>query len=59
MSVVRVTEGPDAGLPWHFGDPLREQRLLEAGTGVVDLSTRGVLSVTGPDRLTWLHSLTS
>ena len=59
MSVVRETEGPYAGLPWHFGDPMREQRALEAGVGVVDLSTRGVLSVSGPDRLTWLHSLTS
>lgn len=54
-----MTEGPDAGLPWHFGDPMREQRGLEAGVGLVDLSTRGVLSVTGPDRLSWLHSLTS
>lgn len=52
-------EGPDAGVAWHFGDPMREQRQLLAGHGVVDLSHRGVLSVTGPDRLTWLHSLTT
>lgn len=58
MTVVG-TEGIDAGVPWHFGDPMREQRLLAEGTGLVDLSHRGVLSVTGPDRLAWLHSLTS
>jgi folate-binding protein YgfZ len=56
---VMVADGRDAGVPWHFGDPLREQRRLEAGVGVVDLSQRGVLTVTGPDRLTWLHSLTT
>ena len=38
---------------------MREQRRLETDGGVVDLSHRGVLSVTGPDRLTWLHSLTT
>lgn len=51
--------GPDAGVAWHYGDPVREQRLLESGTGVVDLSHRGVLRVVGPDRLGWLNSLTS
>jgi hypothetical protein len=38
---------------------MREQRLLDQGRGVVDLSHRGVLTVSGPDRLTWLHSLTT
>jgi tRNA-modifying protein YgfZ len=56
---ILVTDGIDAGVPWHFGDPMREQRRLEAGEGAVDLSHRGVLTVTGPDRLGWLHSLTS
>ena len=37
----------------------REQKALLAGDGYVDLSHRGVLRVSGPDRLTWLHSLTS
>lgn len=54
-----MAEGLDAGVPAHYGDPLREQRLLEEGLGVVDLSTRGVVTVTGPDRLTWLNSLSS
>ena len=49
----------DAGVAWHYGDPLREQRALEAGEGFVDLSHRGVIAVTGSERLSWLHSLIS
>lgn len=52
-------EGPDAGVAWHYGDPNREQRLLATGAAVTDLSHRGVVTVTGPDRLSWLHSLTT
>ena len=59
MSAVVAETGPDVGVPWHYGDPMREQRLLAAGEGVVDLSHRGVITVTGPDRLSWLHSLTT
>jgi folate-binding protein YgfZ len=51
--------GRDAGTAWHYGDPLREQRLLAVGTAVTDLSHRGVVRVSGPDRLGWLHSLTT
>lgn len=58
MSAV-VAEGRDAGVAWHYGNPMAEQRMLETGHGLVDLSHRGVLSVFGPDRLTWLHSLTT
>ncbi|NTW41160.1 MAG: folate-binding protein YgfZ, partial [Cellulomonadaceae bacterium] len=42
-----------------YGDPTAEQRALEAGGAVVDQSHLGVVTVTGPDRLTWLHSITS
>lgn len=59
MTVIVADEGVDAGVPWHYGDPMREQRLLARGEGRVDLSHRGVLSVSGPDRLSWLHSLTT
>jgi hypothetical protein len=52
-------DGVDAGVAGHYGDPLREQKVLRAGDGVVDLSHRGVVRVSGPDRLTWLHSLTT
>ena len=58
MTVV-LDSGVDAGVAWHFGDPMREQRSLEHGEGVVDLSHRGVVTVIGPDRLGWLHSLTT
>jgi len=50
---------PDEGVAGHYGDPLREQRLLAAEGALVDRSNRGVVTVTGPDRLSWLHSLTS
>jgi folate-binding protein YgfZ len=43
----------------HYGDPLREQRFLAEGAGLVDRSDRDVLTVPGADRLSWLHSLTS
>ncbi len=52
-------DGHDAGVAAHYGDPLREQRLLAEGLAVVDLSHRGVVTVVGPDRLSWLHSITS
>ncbi|MGV8969905.1 MAG: YgfZ/GcvT domain-containing protein [Microbacteriaceae bacterium] len=45
--------------PQHYGNPLGEQKLLAAGTAIVDLSDRAVVTLTGPDRLTWLDSLTS
>ena len=54
-----AADGPDAAVAWHYGDPVREQRLLEAGEAVVDLSNRGVITVAGPDRLSWLNSLTT
>lgn len=50
---------PDDGVAAHYGDPAREQRAMTEGTVLVDRSNRGVITVTGPDRLTWLHSLTS
>ena len=48
-----------SGVAAHYGNPLGEQRLLARGAAIVDLSDRGVLTVTGPDRLSWLNSLTS
>lgn len=56
--------GLDAGVAAHYGDPNREQRLLagylgKEATAVVDLSHRGVVTVTGPDRLSWLNTLSS
>jgi folate-binding protein YgfZ len=51
--------GRDAGVAAHHGSFNTEQRHLEAGDGFVDLSHRDVLRISGQDRLTWLHSLTT
>ncbi|GAA4002501.1 folate-binding protein YgfZ [Allokutzneria multivorans] len=52
-------DSADPGVPWHFGDPLAEQRTAARSAAVIDRSHRGVIAVSGADRLTWLHSLTS
>ncbi|HET6671943.1 MAG TPA: folate-binding protein [Agromyces sp.] len=52
-------QGVDAGVAGHYGNPIVEQRRLERGEAIVDLSNRGVVTVTGDDRLTWLHSMAS
>lgn len=49
----------DTGVAAHYGEPLLEQRALDEGTAIVDLSHRGIVVVSGPDRLSWLHSMTS
>lgn len=49
----------DAAVPWHYGDPFRETRALAEGRGRIDLSHRGVITLTGPERLTWLHTITT
>ncbi|WP_405018793.1 folate-binding protein [Kitasatospora sp. NBC_00070] len=50
-------EGADEGVAAHYGGLFPEQRELAEGRGFVDLSHRGVLTVTGADRLSWLHLL--
>ncbi|WP_432001505.1 YgfZ/GcvT domain-containing protein [Streptomyces sioyaensis] len=50
-------EAPDEGVAAHYGDLFREQRALADGSGFVDLSHRGVVTATGPERLSWLHLL--
>ena len=60
MSAVPAPEtGPDAGAIWHYGDPLGEQRAAETGAVLVDRSHRGVFTLTGADRRTWLHSIST
>ena len=51
--------GADTDVASHYGDPFREQRLLAEGQAIVDLSSRGVVTVSGPDRLSWLNTLSS
>ena len=43
----------------HLGSPHREQRALADGRALAPLASRAVLVVDGPDRLTWLDSITS
>ena len=59
MSAVLVEDGPDKGAIWHFGEPVKEQRALEAGTAWADLSHLEIVAIKGEDRLTWLHALTT
>lgn len=55
-----AADPPDSGVAAHYGDPMREQRRLAVDRlGFVDLSHRGVVRVAGPDRLSWLHALTT
>ncbi|BCZ22750.1 folate-binding protein YgfZ [Mycobacterium senriense] len=51
--------GPDAGAVWHYGDPLGEQRAADTEAILVDRSHRGVLTLAGNDRQTWLHSIST
>jgi folate-binding protein YgfZ len=59
MSAVLVEDGPDKGAVWHFGEHVKEQRALEAGTAWADLSHYNIVAVSGADRLRWLHDLTT
>ena len=54
-----AADEPDTGIAAHYGDPFAEQRALSGSAGLVDRGNRGVIRVAGPDRLSWLHSLTS
>lgn len=49
----------DEGVAWHYGDPHAEQRKLIDGIGTVDLSHFDIVTVAGPDRIRWLHALTT
>lgn len=63
MSEIRVSAidpgSPDAPVAAHYGDPVREQRALTRAAGLVDRSHRGVVAVPGPERLSWLHNITT
>lgn len=60
MSAIPApSNSPDVGVAWHYGDPLGEQRAAQHQAIVVDRSNRAVITVTGPDRKTWLHSIST
>ncbi|MGO4204445.1 folate-binding protein YgfZ [Rhodococcus sp. TAF43] len=59
-SAVPPPEGsPDAGVAWHYGDPFAEQRAAVRSAAVVDRSHRFVIAISGDERLTWLHTISS
>jgi folate-binding protein YgfZ len=51
--------GIDAAVAAHYGSLYGEQTTLAAGEGFVDLSHHDVVRISGPDRLQWLHDLTT
>ncbi|AQP50201.1 CAF17-like 4Fe-4S cluster assembly/insertion protein YgfZ [Tessaracoccus flavescens] len=56
---VLMEDGVDAGLVWHYGNPVTEARALAAGEGIVGLGNRDVFELTGVDRLNLLHALST
>ncbi|WP_245556916.1 CAF17-like 4Fe-4S cluster assembly/insertion protein YgfZ [Jongsikchunia kroppenstedtii] len=52
-------DSPDADVAWHFGDPLGEQRTAARTAAIIDRSHRRILALTGPERLSWLHTISS
>ena len=59
MSAVYLDEGLDKGAVWHFGQVAQEGRALAKGQAWADLSHRAIIKISGKDRLSWLHSLTT
>lgn len=57
-AVASAPEDPDQAVPAHLGDPGREQAALAEGRALCALA-RDVVTVTGPDRLSWLTTLSS
>lgn len=58
-AIASPEAGPDAAVPWHFGDPFAEQRAAARGVAIVDRSHRELIAVTGEERLSWLHLVIS
>src|SRR5262245_4461256 len=46
-------------LPAHFGSPAAEYSAVRTACGFIDLSHRGLLQFTGPDRLSFLQGMLS
>ena len=57
-AVATAPGDPDEAVPAHLGDPGREQAALAEGRAACALA-RDVVTVTGPDRLSWLTTLSS
>lgn len=48
-----------SSVPWHYGNPLVEQRAVESSSAIVDRSHRRVIAVSGPDAAGFLNNLLS
>lgn len=48
-----------SGVPWHYGNPIGEQRAAHERTVAVDRSHRAVAAVSGPDAAQFLNNLLS
>ena len=46
-------------MPTHYGDPVAEHHAVRTSAGMADLSPRGLLQITGDDRIAWLQSIIS
>ena len=49
------TGGDAVPMVQRFGDAKAEHDALRAGPAIVDRSYRGLLEITGADRVSWLH----
>ncbi|MFF2088706.1 YgfZ/GcvT domain-containing protein [Nocardia sp. NPDC058176] len=58
-AVAGAPGSPDAAVAWHYGDPFGEQKAAAQRVAVVDRSHRSVARITGAERLSWLHTITS
>lgn len=47
----------DVGVVLHYGDPAREAAALRREAALVDLAWRGVIEMTGRDRVRFLHGM--
>lgn len=56
-----AASGADTGVAAHYGDPIAEQRALARRNKLtlVDYSHLGIVTVSGPDRLSWLTTLST
>ncbi len=52
---ARMTEVCGVEVPEAFGDPAEEHRKVRAAGGIFDFSHRGLIQVSGPDRIPWFR----
>ena len=58
-AVATPEDNPSPGVAWHYGDPLGEQRTATRTAAIVDRSDRAVIEISGDERLSWLHTISS